>query len=128
MNEFPHILIVEDDLETQKFFRIFLKKYFELDICDNSVDFYLLLEEKKYDVILMDISIKGEKDGITLIKEIKSNEKYKSIPILCLSAHAFRIHEQKAMEAGADKFYTKPTTNAVLLNTLKELVERGMKN
>lgn len=120
MNDLPRILIVEDDLETQKFFKIFLKKYFIVDICDNSEDFYSLLHNNQYSVILMDISIKGEKDGLMLTKEVKSDEKFKSIPILCLSAHAFKMHELKALEAGVDKFLVKPTSNAKLLNILLE--------
>lgn len=121
MNDLPGILIVEDDLETQKFFKIFLKKNFTVDICDNSEDFYSLLYNNSYKVILMDISIKGEKDGLMLTKEVKANEKYNSIPILCLSAHAFKIHELKALEAGVDKFLVKPISNAKLLNILLEL-------
>lgn len=121
MNDLSRILIVEDDLETQKFFKIFLKKYFIVDICDNSEDFYSLLNNNKYNIILMDISIKGVKDGLILTKEVKSNEKFKSIPILCLSAHAFKVHELMAIEAGVDKFLVKPTSNAKLLNTLLEL-------
>jgi len=60
-NSKPKLLITEDDYENQKFLELFLKKYFTIDICDSSESFYALIYNHKYDIILMDISIKGKK-------------------------------------------------------------------
>ena len=55
----PNLLVVEDDYENQKFLQIFLKRKFNVEICDSSDTFYEKLKEKKFHVILMDISIRG---------------------------------------------------------------------
>ena len=57
----PRILITEDDTENQRFLRMFLGKSFITDICDSDVTLYENLSKNHYDVILMDISLKGIK-------------------------------------------------------------------
>ncbi len=114
----PRLLVVEDDLENQKFLRIFLKRNFELEVCDSAESFYVKLNENKYDIILMDISLRGEKDGLQLTKELRSQEKYKNIPIVGLSAHAFQRDRDNAYQAGIDIFITKPAQGNFLLENL----------
>lgn len=45
-------------------------------------------------------------------------EKYKSIPVVALSAHAFQKDKENAYQAGVDMFLTKPIQNEVLMDTL----------
>ena len=47
----PNLLVVEDDYENQKFLQIFLKRKFNVEICDSSDTFYEKLKEKKFHVI-----------------------------------------------------------------------------
>lgn len=112
------ILITEDDSENQRFLRIFLRKNFITDICDSDTTFYEYLKKNRYDVILMDISLKGNKNGLELTRELKSNPEYKDIPIVCLTAHAFKKDVENALNAGVDIFLTKPVDNHVLMDTL----------
>jgi len=114
----PRLLVVEDDLENQKFLSIFLKRNFELGVCDSAESFYERLNENNYDIILMDISLRGAKDGLQLTKELRSQEKYKNIPIVGLSAHAFQRDRDNAYQAGIDIFITKPAQGNFLLENL----------
>lgn len=114
----PAILVVEDDFENQKFLQIFLKRYFDVKLCDNDEDFYSILNNNHIDIILMDISLKGKKDGFQLSKEIKSSKKFNNIPIVVLSAHALKKDRENATEAGVNVFLTKPVDPSVLLNFL----------
>jgi CheY-like chemotaxis protein len=120
----PRLLIVEDDYENQKFLQIFLKRKFELEICDSSETFYEKLEQKKFDIILMDISLRGKKDGLQLTKEIREMEEYKNLPVVGLSAHAFQRDKDNAYKAGVDIFITKPVQNDVLMDTLIKTLEQ----
>jgi CheY-like chemotaxis protein len=114
----PRILITEDDAENQRFLRMFLQRNFITDICDSDVTFYENLRKNKYDVILMDISLKGNKNGLELTRELKANPEYRNIPIVCLTAHAFKKDVENALDAGVDVFLTKPVDNHVLMRTL----------
>lgn len=116
----PRLLIVEDDYENQKFLQIFLRRRFDLEICDSADSFYEQLEKDNFDIILMDISLKGEKDGLQLTQEIRKIKKYKNLPVVGLSAHAFQKDKENAYNAGVDIFITKPVQNDILMDTLWE--------
>lgn len=121
-NSKPKLLITEDDYENQKFLEIFLKKYFTIDICDSSESFYALINNNKYDIILMDISIKGKKDGLELTRELKNDPNYSNIPVICYTAHAFNKDRLNALEAGCDAYLSKPSDIHTLLNSLFDLL------
>ncbi|GAB4132094.1 MAG: hypothetical protein Fur0015_05770 [Ignavibacteriales bacterium] len=118
----PKLLIVEDDLENQKFLNIFLKRTFEIDICDSADTFYEKINETDFDIILMDISLRGNKDGLEITRELrKRDDRLKNIPIIGLSAHAFQRDKDNAYKAGIDAFLTKPVQNDILLNTIMQV-------
>ena len=118
----PKILIVEDELESQKYFELILKKKFAVDFCDNKKSMYTFLSNRNYDVIVMDISLKDGANGIDLIRELKRNTSNINIPIICLSAHSFGEDRSKAEEAGADVYLTKPIKSQILISTIDELI------
>ena len=120
----PRLLVVEDDYENQKFLQIFLKRKFDLEICDSSETFYEKLNQTKFDIILMDISLRGKKDGFQLTKEIREMPEYQNMPVVGLSAHAFQRDKDNAYKAGVDVFLTKPVQNDVLLETLVKTLEQ----
>lgn len=124
LDQKPRLLIVEDDFENQKFLQIFLKRKFDLQICDSGETFYEKLEQSEFDIILMDISLRGKKDGLQLTKEIRENDKYKHLPVVGLSAHAFQRDKDNAYNAGIDIFLTKPVQNDVLMDTLIRTLEK----
>ena len=114
----PKILITEDDFENQRFFKMFLEKNFDVEMCDSDQTFYEHLKKTKFDVILMDISLRGKKNGLELTKELKQTPGYENIPIVCLTAHAFKKDRDSALEAGVNVFLTKPVENHILMETL----------
>jgi len=119
----PRLLVVEDDYENQRFLQIFLKRVFDLETCDSSDTFYEKLENFTFDIILMDISLRGKKDGLQLTRELREQDKYKNIAVVGLSAHAFQRDKDNAYDAGVDVFLTKPVQNDLLFNTLVETLK-----
>lgn len=120
----PKLLIVEDDFENQKFLHLFLKRKFDVDICDSADTFYEKMNEKKFDIILMDISLRGKKDGLQLTQELRNSDDNKNIAIVGLSAHAFQKDKDNAYRAGVDVFITKPVQNDVLMESLVTTLEK----
>lgn len=114
----PRILITEDDYENQKFLEMFLGRKFEVEICDSEQSFYEQISSHKFDIILMDISLRGNKNGLELTKELRAKKEYEKIPVVCLTAHAFKRDMDNALDAGVDIFLTKPVENHVLMKTL----------
>jgi DNA-binding response OmpR family regulator len=108
------MLIVEDDNLTIELMRRIFRNDFEILLCDSAEEYYEKYNNNNFDIILMDISLKGDKNGLDLIKEMKASLSYTGTPILCLTAHAQREIREQAIESGADLFITKPVSNKVL--------------
>jgi DNA-binding response OmpR family regulator len=120
----PKLLIVEDDEENQKLLQYFLKRKFEVTLCDSAEQFSERLLNDRFDIFLIDISLKGEKDGIELIKNLRASDNYKDAPIICISAHVFPKDRENAFKAGVDEFLPRPIYNNSLLASLIEVYER----
>lgn len=118
----PRILIVEDEIENQRYLKLILKKNYDTDFCDTKSLMFDLLNKNEYDSIIMDISLKNGYTGIDLITELKRKTEYKNIPIICLSAHAYGEQRKKAEQLGAEAYLTKPVSNKLLLDTLEKLI------
>ncbi len=87
------ILVVEDDAITAHDIQLTLEKlgYSVAAITDNGIDAVSIAEQLKPDLVLMDIRLKGDMDGIDAAKKITLTNK---IPIVYLSAH----HEDETVE------------------------------
>lgn len=118
------LLLVEDDKNTQNIYKKMFTTYFDVQVCDNDDTFYKLLRKYKFDIILMDISLKGIKDGLQLTREIKNDNDFKNIPVICLTAHAFPQDRENAISAGVDDFLTKPVESSRLIQILLKAVEK----
>lgn len=122
----PKLLITEGDVDNRKFLKMFLSKFFVVNVCDSAESFYELLQKDEYDIIMMDIAIRGEKNGLQLTRELKNNPKYAKIPVLCYTGYAFNQDRINALDAGCDEYLSKPSDIKVLLNTLFSLLkEKG---
>ncbi|MDA3860371.1 MAG: response regulator, partial [Melioribacteraceae bacterium] len=82
------ILLIEDDLLFQRTIKILLKKSYLIDVCGSAEEFYKNYSSNKYDLIIMDISLLGSKDGLQLTREIKKMPIFINTHVLCITAHA----------------------------------------
>ncbi len=82
----------------------------------------MLISSNKYNIIIMDITLKGEQSGLSLIRKLKRKKEFREIPIVGLSAHVVNQDRKKALEAGADVYLTKPIENKKLMDTLEKLL------
>ena len=60
MTDKQKILVVEDEIENQKYLQLILRKKFNVDFCDSKNSMINLLAENEYIIIIMDISLKKE--------------------------------------------------------------------
>ncbi|KUO61473.1 hypothetical protein APF79_01380 [bacterium BRH_c32] len=118
------ILIVEDDIYSQDLMRKIFRKDFETDICSSSEEYHEKYSDKKYCVMIIDVSIKGRKNGLEFIKEIRGITSTKNTPIICLTAHAQTKMREMALDSGADLFITKPVLNKTLKEAITYLIMR----
>ncbi|MBM4172389.1 MAG: response regulator [Ignavibacteria bacterium] len=118
------MLIVEDDELSIKFLNRIFSDKFGITIIESAEEFYSKYSETEFDIIIMDISIKGSKHGLTLTSEMKAMPKFSNVPILCLTAHAYKKDRTQALAAGADFYLSKPVSNKILKETVANLLAK----
>ena len=109
------VLVVDDEELNQDLLRFFLSEKFDVYTAGIVGTFYRLIERIDFDLIIMDVSLRDSKDGLQLTRELKSNDRYKHIPVFVLTAFSSTKERQGAYNAGADQFLTKPTNKATLV-------------
>jgi len=114
------MIIIEDDIITQKVYERLLGKTYDLRIFDSAESFFESFNKNPCDIIIIDIGLKGVISGLEITREIKSNSKYKHIPIICVTAFARYLDEGNALTAGVNEFFTKPVSINLLLETLSK--------
>lgn len=65
-----------------------------------------------------------EMDGFEAMREIRRIPKFKSIPIIAVTAKAMKGDRQKCLEAGASDYITKPVDAEQLLSLLRIWLDR----
>jgi len=118
------VLIVEDDIINQLTIKKFLENKYSVFVADSADSAMEKLKKESVDLILMDISIKGKKNGLELTKELKTSNKFSRIPIIIVTAHTFEIDKKNAFAAGCDSFLPKPFTKDMLLNMIAVFVTK----
>lgn len=117
------ILIVEDEVITQRYLRGIFEQYeVEKIACvDNGKDALAVLKKDSYDMVLMDINIKGSIDGILLSREIL---KHYSLPIIFISAYTDEKTLEEVLELSPYGFISKPFTSKEVVIALRVAYKR----
>jgi PAS domain S-box-containing protein len=103
-----NILFVEDDEETQEYMSSLLAKQYNLRIASNAAGAWSIIENERIDLVLMDLSLQGDEDGISLTRRIRSDQRFATVPIIAVTAHAFPKDRIQSLEAGCNAYFSKP--------------------
>lgn len=120
------ILVAEDNLTNQKYIRNLLSMYnLEVEIVDNGKLAYEAVQAKEFDCVLMDMHM-PEMNGVDATKAIRElqDATKSNIPIIALTAAAYKEDEDRMMGAGVNAFLTKPVNEPKLLRTLQAIDEK----
>jgi DNA-binding response OmpR family regulator len=73
------------------------------------------------DAILLDLHLPGSFDGFTVCKKLREAEATRAVPVIVISALTDDASRQRAVEAGATAYYTKPFSPTALLKELETI-------
>ena len=119
----PFILIADDD----QFFSTLLKVKFEEEglvaqVANNGEEAMKMIRAKRPDLLVLDI-VMPVKDGFEVIKEIKEDDKLKTLKIVVLTNLAQEEDKKSVLQMGVQDFIVKSDVSiADLAKKIKEIL------
>jgi len=122
------ILLAEDNPVNRKLaITVLSKAGFEIDAAVNGKEAVEAMENKAYDVVLMDVQM-PEMDGFEATAAIRNARKpWSEIPILAMTAHAMQGDREKCLAAGMNDYLTKPIQPKVLIEAIRKWTSKSLR-
>ncbi|MDP1811301.1 MAG: response regulator [Sediminibacterium sp.] len=114
------ILLVDDDMRNVfALSKILKERGMEIVKAENGKNALEMLDtHSDIDLVLMDIMM-PEMDGYEAMKRIRSQRKFKNLPVIALTAKAMNDDKQKCIDAGANDYIAKPVDVERLLSLMR---------
>jgi len=112
------IIVVDDAPDSISAIRNTLKDLYEVYPCQSAMKMFELLEHVHADLILLDVEM-PDMDGYEAMKKLKSDERYRDIPVIYLSAMRDAESEMEGLKLGAVDYIHKPFVTPLLLQRIK---------
>lgn len=90
---------------------------------ESGKELWSTLEAEIPELILLDIMLPGE-DGIQILNKLKMTSRYKSIPVIMVTAKGTEYDKVKGLDTGADDYVTKPFGMMELISRIKAVLRR----
>ena len=95
-----------------------------VDVAENGEEAVKMVRENDYDIVLMDMQM-PVMDGIEATEAIRSDERFKDLPIVAMTANAMAVDRERCLNAGMNDHIAKPIDPDILLGTLLQWVKRS---
>ena len=122
------VLVVDDEKMTRDLLRLMLKgtgfTIFEAE------DGYVALEQIEAhmpDIMILDVMMPGL-DGLSVCQKVRSEPKTANMPVIMLSAKTTPTAIQDGLDAGANRYLTKPVGFKELLSNIEAVLGEPIKS
>jgi two-component system alkaline phosphatase synthesis response regulator PhoP len=118
------IFIVEDESDIANLVaRNLRKEQFEVSVFHDGESFLRSLDDELPDLAILDLMLPGI-DGLDVCKEMRTDERTRSVPIIILTAKGTELDIVLGLELGADDYITKPFSIRELIARVKAVLRR----
>lgn len=122
--ELAHLLIVDDNTVNRFKLNLYIKSQgYSATMVESGEQAIDSLKMEKFDLILLDLNLPGI-NGDEVIRRIKANREWYSIPILLISGSDEMDKITRCLELGAEDYLPKPFDPAVLKNRIGGCLEK----
>jgi len=118
------ILVTDDDPAIQKLLNTGLTGYgYNVIAVSNGQETLDIVARKPPDMIVLDIHLESQPDGLEICRQIRECSK---LPIIMLTAHDEKQMKLNALNAGADDYITKPFDLEELEARIRAVLRRSV--
>ena len=118
-----NVLIVEDYEKSLKLFKMIISSMgHDVLTADSSEEGIKLAQEKKPDLILMDIQMPGM-NGIDALGVLKQDERTRSIPVIALTSYVMKGDRERLVAAGFTHYIPKPIDKNSFMKDVSRFLE-----
>lgn len=116
------VIVVEDNLLISTLYKHYLGKldYKIINVAITGEKAIEVLKTNEVDLIIMDIMLEGEIDGIEAMNEIR---KETNTPVIFASGNSDKYNHTRALEISDSLFLVKPVTESNFLKAVKKVEE-----
>jgi adenylate cyclase len=120
----PLILAIDDTPENREILTVRLEANgYEVRTAEDGEDGLARARELEPDLILLDIMM-PRLDGISVVRELKRDERLRSIPVILVTARSDTRDVVQGLDAGGDDYLTKPFEHAALLARVRSMLRQ----
>jgi CheY-like chemotaxis protein len=102
------VLVVDDTLDARELYAEYLRLAgLRAEVAEDGFDALTKASSLHPSVIVMDLAM-PRMDGWEATRRLKADPQTRNIPIIALTGHAIERSRERAIEAGADGYLTKP--------------------
>ncbi|HJW26775.1 MAG TPA: Hpt domain-containing protein [Rhodocyclaceae bacterium] len=124
----PTVMVVDDSLTVRKITgRLLAREGYQVVTAKDGVDALEQLLDVVPDVILSDVEM-PRMDGFDLLRNIRADERLKSLPVIMITSRTAEKHRQYAFDIGADHYLGKPYDEDELLGLVAGYVKAKRAN
>ncbi|WP_414516908.1 response regulator [Nostoc sp. PCC 9305] len=114
------ILLVEDHYLNRMLLSDYLSYWgYEVQSLSEGSAFFSTIEKFEPDLMLLDLKL-PDVDGYSLLKQVQQKPHLSKIPIIVVSAFAFKADQELAMSLGACSYFVKPLKLKDLILAIEE--------
>lgn len=120
-----HVLLAEDEpniVESLKF--VLGRAGYTVTVKENGRDVLDMVIDNPPDVMILDVML-PEIDGFEILRKVRTECRRSDLPVIILTAKGQREDRERAISWGADRFISKPFSNADLVQAVDQLVQRA---
>jgi two-component system cell cycle response regulator DivK len=116
------VLVAEDNPINRELLRELLEvRGYAVAEAANGQEAVAMVEHKQPDIVLLDIGM-PLLDGFGVIRKLRDNPRFTSLPVIAVTAYAMQGDREKIMDSGFDGYLSKPVDSKSLVQELDRLL------
>ena len=121
-----HVLLIEDEPNIAEAIRFLLTRDgLRVSHAAEGVAALAMLRQDPPDLVILDHMLPGM-SGLEILTAVRADPESRDLPVMMLTARG--RDREMAEQAGADRFMTKPFSNAEIVSEVRAMLGRGADN